>query len=102
MSKWEEQEGDPIQSNPLDTTKPEPGSYSWNSAGVQVYVNADGESADYWGIDGTDSTLLYPNEYPGILSTLRNPVNNPSQQCVNLSNAVGSSPWGTGYFSGLC
>ena len=101
MSKWEQQEGDPIQSNPLDTAKPEPGSYSYNSAGVQVYVNADGESADYWGIDGTDSTL-YNGLYANILSVLRNPVNNPSQQCVNLSNAVGNSKWGTGNFSDLC
>jgi hypothetical protein len=101
MSKWEEQEGSEIQSNPLDTTKQEPGSYNWNSARVQVYVHADGESADYWGIDATDSTLYLP-DYSNILSVLRNPVNSPSQQCVDLANAVRNSPWGTGTFSDLC
>ena len=51
MSKREEQEGDSMQSNTLDITQAEPGSYQYNTSGVRVCVNTDGEPADHWGID---------------------------------------------------
>ncbi|ACU53870.1 Curculin domain protein (mannose-binding) lectin [Acidimicrobium ferrooxidans DSM 10331] len=104
MSKWEQQEDSVIQSNPLDTTQKEPGSYTLkgNSANVQVYTNSDGESADYWGIDAFDQTISYLPYYGPIISVLRNPVNSPYQQCVNLANAVSSTLWGTINFSDLC
>ncbi len=81
LSKWEQQEGDPIQSNPLAATQPEPGSRNWGSVGVEVYVNAGCESADYSGVDGADTTSYGTRtNYGSILSTLRAPVNSPCQQ----------------------
>ncbi len=105
MSVWDQAEGSSIQSNPLDTTQIEPGSYTLggNTAGVQVYVNANGESADYWGIDAADTTFYGAiGDYGPILTVLRNPLNDPYQQCVNLATAVGNSGWGTKNFSNLC
>ena len=88
--------------NPMATTQHEPGSYAWNSVGVQVYVNTSSTNTCwYWGIVATDQTLLNGN-YPGILSVLRSPNGSSKTQCINLANAVAASPWGTGNFGGLC
>jgi hypothetical protein len=40
--------------------------------------------------------------YSNILSVLDNPVSSDSGQCVDLADAVGNSPWGTGNFSAGC
>ena len=66
-------------------------------------MNAGGEPAGSWGIDATDTTFYgTKGNYGPILSTLRNPVNSPCQQCVGLSNAVGNSQRGSGSISFLC
>lgn len=103
MAKWEAAEGSQIQSNPLDVTQVEPGSYNYNTSNVQVYMNSGGQSADYWGIDATDATFYGSvGNYGPILNVLRNPVNNEYQQCLDLASAVGNSQWGTGDFSAVC
>jgi hypothetical protein len=87
--------------NPMATTQPEPGSYRWNSIGVQVYVDSSGHPCWYWGIVATDQTLLN-GYYSAILSVLRSPNINSKTQCINLANAVGASKWGTPNFSASC
>ena len=91
--------------NPMNTTLPEPGSTAWNSANVQIYANASGQTCWYWGIKATVDTLLdgtSADNYGPVLSDLRNPVSNNDQQCVDLAEAVGNSKWGTGDFQADC
>jgi len=99
---WTSAEGTPLSiANPLATTQPEPGSYNYNSAGVQVYTNSDGETAWYWGIVATSQTV-HNGYYQPIINAVQNPENGNYNQCVNLATAVGSTPWGTGNFSADC
>jgi hypothetical protein len=91
--------------NPMNTTQPEPGSTTWNSAGVQIYANDAGETCWYWGITATVDTLLHgPSQanYAVILKVLDNPVSGNQQQCVDLAQAVGDTEWGTGNFQADC
>jgi hypothetical protein len=87
--------------NPLNTTQQEPGSTVWNSVGVQIYQNYDGTTCWEWGIKANSDTLLN-GFYSNILSVLDNPVSSDYSQCVDLADAVGNSPWGTGNFSADC
>ena len=68
---------------------------------MQKYANADGSTCWYWGIKATSDTLLN-GSYGNILSVLDNPVSSDYDQCVDLANAVGNSPWGTVNFSADC
>jgi hypothetical protein len=91
---WEAAEGgnwnNTAAYNPLNTTMPEPGSAAMNSVGVRAYTS--------WGqgLRATVDTLNNGN-YPGILAALA--AGNDAQ---SVANAVGASPWGTGYFSASC
>jgi hypothetical protein len=87
--------------NPINTTQQEPGSTTWNSVGVQIYQNYDGVTCWEWGIKANSDTLLN-GFYANILSVLDNPVSSDNGQCVDLADAVGDSPWGTGNFSADC
>ncbi|HEY1918464.1 MAG TPA: hypothetical protein VGH27_23060 [Streptosporangiaceae bacterium] len=87
--------------NPINTTQQEPGSTSWNSVGVQIYQNYDGVTCWEWGIKANADTLLN-GFYANILSVLDNPLSSDQSQCVDLAEAVGNSPWGTGNFSDDC
>ena len=87
--------------NPINTTQQEPGSSAWNSVGVQAYQNSDGATCWEWGIKANADTLLN-GFYSNILSVFDNPVSSNSSQCVDLADAVGNSPWGTGNFSADC
>jgi hypothetical protein len=94
LTAWESAEGgnwqNPASGNPLNTTLPEPGSHAINPAGVQAYLS--------WqeGFAATIATLNN-GDYPGILAALR--VGGNAQA---VADAVGASPWGTGYFSASC
>jgi hypothetical protein len=98
-SPWENSGGP--AGNPLNTTQLEPGSTPWNSANVQKFADSGGETCWYWGIKANGDTLLN-GHYGPILSVLRNPVSSSYSQCVDLAEAVGSTPWGTGDFSADC
>jgi hypothetical protein len=87
--------------NPLNTELSEPGSTDWNSGGVQEYANSDGETCWYWGVTA-NATALLNGLYTNILSVLDNPSSSDYDQCIDLSNAVVDSPWGTESFSSLC
>jgi hypothetical protein len=87
--------------NPINTTQQEPGSTTWNSVGVQIYQNYDGVTCWEWGIKANADTLLN-GFYGSIISVLDNPVSSDYSQCVDLADAVGSTPWGTGNFSADC
>ena len=87
--------------NPINTTQQEPGSTPWNSIGVQIYQNYDGVTCWEWGIKANADTLLN-GFYPNILSVLDSPSSSDYNQCVDLADAVGNSPWGTGNFSADC
>ena len=94
VTAWEAAEGGAWQNsasgNPLNTTMPEPGSSAINSAGVQAYPS--------WqeGFAATVATLNN-GDYPGILAALR-----AGDSAQAVADAVGASPWGTGYFSASC
>jgi len=94
MLAWEAAEGghwsNTAQYNPLNTTMPEPGSSPMNPVGVQSYTS--------WGqgLRATVDTLNNGN-YPGILTALS--AGNDAQ---SVADAVGASPWGTGYFAASC
>lgn len=87
--------------NPINTTQPEPGSTDWNSVHVQVFQDYSGQTCWHWGIKANGDTLLN-GYYANILSALRAPSSNAYTQCVKLGTAVGTTPWGTGDFSGNC
>jgi hypothetical protein len=93
--------------NPLNTTQTEPGSTSWNSAGVQVFHDGDGNTCWGWGIKANGDVLTTAGDsnglyYTPILNVLKNPSSDNYTQCVNLAQAVGDTPWGTGNFGGDC
>lgn len=94
LEAWEAAEGghwnNTAAFNPLNTTLPEPGSSPMNSVGVQSYTS--------WaeGLRATVDTLNNGN-YPGILAALS--AGNDAQA---VADAVGASPWGTGYFTAGC
>ncbi|MHB8295476.1 MAG: hypothetical protein ACYDH5_12780 [Acidimicrobiales bacterium] len=99
---WTRAEGTPLSiANPLATTQPEPGSYNYNSSGVQGYIDYAGQTKWYWGIKATSDTV-HNGYYQPIINAVQNPVNGNYQQCVNLAQAVGSTKWGTGNFSADC
>jgi hypothetical protein len=91
---WEAAEGgnwnNTAAYNPLNTTLPEPGSSPMNPVGVQSYTS--------WGqgLQATVDTLNNGN-YPGILAAL-----SAGDNAQSVANAVGASPWGTGYFTASC
>jgi hypothetical protein len=91
---WENAEGgawsNSATDNPLNSTLPEPGSRSINSAGVQAYTS--------WqqGLEA-DAATLHNGNYPGILSALS--AGNDAQKAAD---AVAGSPWGTGKFHASC
>lgn len=101
MVTWEGAENTNASCNPLATTQSEPGSWNFNSAGVKNYQNYDGETCWYWGVYATLQTLNN-GYYNNILSVLDNPNSSDYTQCVDLADAVGNSPWGTGNFSSDC
>ena len=91
--------------NPLNTTQPDAGSASppWNSVGVQIFQDADGQTCWYWGILATAETLTGPyGNYGPIISVLQQPAASDQAQCIRLADVVGSSEWGTPNFSSLC
>lgn len=85
--------------NPLNTTQRDAGSQPtpWNSVGVQQFQNADGQTCWYWGLLAIYETIN-SSSYAGIVNVLQHPASSNQQQCDNLGEAVGNSPWGTGYF----
>ena len=105
---WEDAEGGNWQNsascNPLNTTMREPGSHSINSVGVQAYATGFGHTCWTWGITATYQTLKINggDTYRAILHALRNPDSTAHGQCIDLAQAVASTPWGTGNFSAVC
>lgn len=89
--------------NPLNTIQWDPGAQPtpWNSIGVQQFENADGQTCWYWGLFA-EYKALTNGYYPPIISALQHPAAGLLQQCDNLAQAVGSTPWGTGDFSRDC
>lgn len=94
LTAWEAAEGghwhNTAQYNPLDTTQPEPGSQSMNSAGVQAYPS--------WQ-EGLQATLATLNNgrYSAIISALQ--AGDNAQQ---VADTVSASSWGTGGFQANC
>jgi hypothetical protein len=91
---WEQAEGgawaNQAAYNPLNTARPEPGSYAINSDGVQSYPNwAEGLQANVAAITN--------GLYGGILAALR--AGNNAQA---VADAVAASPWGTSWFPASC
>jgi hypothetical protein len=100
VTAWEAAEGgnwnNTAAYNPLNTTLQLPGSVNYETGkpgpGVQAYQS--------WaqGVQATQDTLEQSNPaygYSNILSALQSSAGTPA-----LSQAVGSSKWGTGYFAG--
>lgn len=87
VTAWEAQEGGNWHNNatynPLNTTLPEPGSSTINSAGVRAYTSWD------QGMQATVSTLQ-EGSYSGILSAMSG-----GQDAQGVVNAILQSPWGT-------
>ena len=94
ITAWERAEGghwaNTARFNPLNTTQPEPGSWSMNSAGVQAYPS--------WrsGFAATLATLGN-GHYPAILSAL-----SAGTSARAVADAVAASPWGTAWFQADC
>ena len=94
VTAWERAEGghwaNGARFNPLNTTQPEPDSWSMNSAGVQAYPS--------WrsGFAATLATLGN-GHYPAILSAL-----SAGTSARAVADAVVASPWGTAYFQANC
>ena len=91
---WEAAEGgnwdNTAQYNPLDTTMPEPGSWPMNSVGVQAYPAwQEGMQANL--------SAITNGLYGPVLSALQ-----AGDSAQAVANAVGSSPWGTGYYEASC
>lgn len=85
---WIGAEGsNPAWHNLLDSTQPEPGSYSINSDHVQAYVSRE------QGLAATVTTI-HNGLYPGILAAFR--AGNNAQ---SIADAVAQSPWGTQAFT---
>jgi hypothetical protein len=94
ITAWERAEGghwaNTARFNPLNTTQPEPGSWSMNSADVQAYPS--------WrsGFAATLATLGN-GHYPAILSAL-----SAGTSARAVADAVAASPWGTARFQADC
>jgi hypothetical protein len=88
--------------NPLNTTRAEPGSTSWNSVHVQVYHDGSGMTCWQWGLKANGDALTLTGYYTNVISVLAHPSSVAYTQCTNLASAVAASPWGTGNFSSLC
>jgi hypothetical protein len=91
---WEAAEGgawnNSADGNPLNTTQPEPGDWSINSAGVKAYPSwQEGLRAN--------ATAITNGLYGSVLAALRQ--GNDAQA---VADAVASSPWGTSPFSASC
>jgi hypothetical protein len=100
-SPWQNSAGP--AGNPLNTTQPEPGSTNWNSVGVKIYADGNGQTCWYWGVLATTQTITGSiGNYGPIISALQNPVLNDTSQCDRVATAVGNSEWGTGNFSADC
>jgi len=87
ITAWETAEGgnwnNPDKYNPLNTTQPEPGATSTNSAGVKAYTS--------WGQGLTATvTTLENGAYGAILSALAR-----GSSAQDVVSAVVGSPWGT-------
>jgi hypothetical protein len=82
--------------NPLNTTESEPGDSVWNSDGVKIFANADGETCWYWGIKANGTALVNGPQYGygAIISVLQNPSSSNTAQCDALANAVGTPSGG--------
>ena len=101
QSPWRNSSGP--AGNPLNTTQPEPGSTNWNSVGVKIYSDGNGQTCWYWGVLATTQTITGPiGNYGPILAAFRNPVLDNQSQCDRVAVAVGNSEWGTGNFSVDC
>jgi hypothetical protein len=94
ITAWEQAEGgnwaNAARFNPLDTTEPEPGSWSMNSAGVQAYPSWQS------GFTATLATLGN-GRYGAILSALA-----AGTSARAVAGAAAGSPWGTGAFPASC
>jgi hypothetical protein len=94
VTAWERAEGghwaNGARFNPLNTTQPEPGSWSMNSAGVQAYPS--------WrsGFAATLATLGN-GRYGPVLSAL-----SAGTSARAVADAVAASPWGTAWFQADC
>jgi hypothetical protein len=64
-------------------------------------VTGGGDTCWQWGIKANGDTMEN-GAYANVLSVLRSPVTGTDAQCVDLAEAVGDSPWGTGNFSADC
>lgn len=87
VTAWETAEGghwhNSDRYNPLNTTQPEPGAVSTNSAGVKAYTSWD------QGLTATVQTLSN-GMYAGILTALAR-----GSSADDVVSAVVKSPWGT-------
>ena len=83
-----EDQGGVIVNNPLNTGKPEPGSRSYNSGGVQIYPNLS------VGLKGTYDTLVN-GHYGDILSRLK------SGQGLTSGASAGLSTWSNGAYTSV-
>jgi hypothetical protein len=94
IEAWESAEGGQWENsaafNPLNTTQPEPGSWTINSGGVRAYVS--------WqqGFRATLTTLSYA-DYSGIRAAL-----SAGDNAQAVADAVAASPWGTEPFKANC
>lgn len=74
----------PARYNPLNTTRPEPGSWAFNSSGVQNYPKLA------LGVTANADTTLLP-AYTDLLAALR-----AGTDPIVDAQALATSPWGTG------
>ena len=88
LAAWGIAEGGTARDNPLNTTLRQPGSWNYNSAGVQNYPSAA------VGIGATVKTLTN-GYYVGIVNDLRSAIPRTPEQIVRR-NAHEFDTWGTG------
>jgi hypothetical protein len=82
--------GDGAAYNNLNTTQPEPGDWSINSAGVKAYPSyQEGLQAN--------ATAITNGLYGGVLSALQ-----AGDSAQAVADAVAGSPWGTSFFEASC
>lgn len=94
IQAWEAAEGgqwdNSAQYNPLNTTQPEPGSWTVNSAGVQAFPT--------WQEGFTANLAVIRNGlYGPVLSAL-----SAGGSAQAVADAVAASPWGTAPFTATC
>jgi len=90
LRAWARTENTTASHNPLATTMPEPGSTTFNSAGVQNYTSYR------QGLKATAATLRN-GFYQPLVSDLR--AGDNAQQCAD---DVARSKWGTQAFTATC